>query len=431
MAFRLLILYLALFLLRPGERYPALESLHLERIVGIIALIACFQGRQKPQDAKPGEAAPMDPVTRDLLLFLGAIILSIPTSVWIPNSIDWMIDYLKRVALFIMIRMSVDTDRKLRIFLWTWLLLTTWNAVEPLLGSAGGRYLIYDSTFGGFQRLRGSTEAGSDPNSLAALVVSTLPFIYFLLQSESHWAARLLLLSLGGLSLATLGLTGSRTGVVGFAALLLVLLLKSRRRVLGGLLIAAVLAGTWPLLDETMRQRYASIFYVLDEEARDSSASAREQIMEDAWAIFLDRPITGVGIGGFATARGERFNRWFWPHNLYLQALAELGIIGTACFVKLLVTIFGMTRKSQMKTASPGDSTNRLHIALAKAIQTSLIVRLVLGLFGHSLYGYYWLLLGALAVTTREITDGEPVAQTDQVKAETGVSLPPRMESAG
>jgi len=422
MAFRLLILYLALFLLRPGERYPALESLHLERIVGIIALIACFQGRQKAQDAKPGEAAPMAPVTRDLLVFLGAILISIPTSVWIANSIDRTVEYLKAVALFLMIRIPVNNDRRLRIFLWAWLLLTTWNAVEPLLGSAEGRYLTYDSTFGGFQRLRGSTEAGSDPNSLAGLIVSTLPFVYYLLQAETGWSARLVLVALGSVSLAALGLTGSRTGAVGFLALLLIVILRSRRRLTGIVLVVAVMAGAWSFLDDTMRVRYASILYVLDEEARDSSASAREQIIQDAWAIFLDRPVTGVGIGGFATARGERFNRWFWPHNLYLQALAELGIIGTACFVRFLVSIFATISKIRTATAGREDSGNRLHGALATAIQTSLLARLVLGLFSHSLYGYYWLSLGALSVVTHEIAEGVQVGPKTQEKVGTRVT---------
>lgn len=64
---------------------------------------------------------------------------------------------------------------------------------------------------------------------------------------------------------------------------------------------------------------------------------SRWQAWEMAWRIFLDHPLTGVGLGEFAGAAFATGmppfmafygDVWTSPHNLVLQMLAETGIIG-------------------------------------------------------------------------------------------------------
>ena len=60
--------------------------------------------------------------------------------------------------------------------------------------------------------------------------------------------------------------------------------------------------------------------------------SGRQKQYLDAWNIFLHNPLFGAGIGGYQAITGDA-----WPHNFFLEALCELGIIGTIIIITILV----------------------------------------------------------------------------------------------
>jgi len=72
-----------------------------------------------------------------------------------------------------------------------------------------------------------------------------------------------------------------------------------------------------------------------------SSIQDRLSFWQSAVGIFRDYPLTGSGPGTFAFVHGKYQGRYYAQdaHNLYLQILAEMGIVGTIALVLVLTSL--------------------------------------------------------------------------------------------
>jgi O-antigen ligase len=139
--------------------------------------------------------------------------------------------------------------------------------------------------------------------------------------------------------------TESRGGTIAFAvgAVAFTLGFPGRRRVL--LLTVAGLAGGagWFLATPAFRDRMASISS-LDQDYNYTEYGGRKQIWERARGYIAEHPVAGLGAGNFGIAEGATARErgqpavWAATHNAYLQAFAELGVIGGTLFISILIT---------------------------------------------------------------------------------------------
>ena len=112
--------------------------------------------------------------------------------------------------------------------------------------------------------------------------------------------------------------------------------------------------------------------------------------------IFKRNPATGVGPGNFIPYRmkqvdGVKLN----PHNLVGQMLAETGLLGTAAFAIMVVSILVNCRKSVAASERNPDTNCQVLSGLARACRNSVILLFVEGISGHNFYRFNWLWLGA------------------------------------
>jgi O-antigen ligase len=98
--------------------------------------------------------------------------------------------------------------------------------------------------------------------------------------------------------------------------------------VVGGLLVV-------PAMPQSFWDRMESI----TDGDKDTTGSREERrlLMEQAWTVFLQNPITGIGAGQFQNygAPGQA-KKWRVTHNAYLQVAAELGIFGVLFFLYIV-----------------------------------------------------------------------------------------------
>ena len=76
-----------------------------------------------------------------------------------------------------------------------------------------------------------------------------------------------------------------------------------------------------------VRIESALAFFSGDDTA-DSSAATRMEMIETAWNMFTQKPITGYGLNTFAEIAG--FNAY--AHNNYMELLANLGLVGVLLY---------------------------------------------------------------------------------------------------
>ena len=93
--------------------------------------------------------------------------------------------------------------------------------------------------------------------------------------------------------------------------------------------------------------------------------SGREVLYEAAWILFRQNPIWGVGWGGYAAAASQYTGyEMMTAHNIYLQLLAETGVVGFSIYVLYFISAvilgvkcLGRARKQIIQT---DEQTERL-----------------------------------------------------------------------
>ena len=269
-----------------------------------------------------------------ILLFLGVVWLSTLTSEETSASYT-LVDHpsvkMTKVVIFLLMMSHVVTTLK-RLDALLWVLV----AGALILGLQA-----FTTPLSQFARGRLEAVGGADfseANFLAAFLASMLPLIgaqFF----RTGWAGKLLCLASGVFATNAIILTRSRGALVGIAggAVVAVLLAPKKHRGKILLLLVAALAGGIYLTDPGFLRRASTI--TTEEEAMDSSARSRIETWEASVDLLRDHPLLGVGAGNFFQAIG-RYNPKYEgrdAHNTYVRCYSELGIVGFALFLALVV----------------------------------------------------------------------------------------------
>lgn len=269
--------------------------------------------------------------------------------VWGALSINWsesptgtLLDlsrYLQMMALLVIAYSAIQTRRHVHWIAGTFLVGIVITAVyglaaRPPIDPAD---LRIESTVG-------------DANGVAAfLVVGLALAIAVALGRRRAPLTRLALISAVPLFLATFVYTGSRSGIVSLAvALVATVAFAGRWRMQAfatalatGLIAVAVFVTFAPVgIKERISETTAG---------QATSAEGRVPLWEIAWRMFEDEPIRGVGLGSFQTTSvryflepgvlvrsDEQLDEPEVAHNVFLQVLAEEGIVGEILFLGVL-----------------------------------------------------------------------------------------------
>lgn len=124
--------------------------------------------------------------------------------------------------------------------------------------------------------------------------------------------------------------------------------LKALIIVIFAILAVSVLATFVPGVEATL-QRFVEL-------SEDETGNGRSELYDCAWSMFYSNPLFGSGWGSYSkyvatTALGAMYNNLGFTsmsaHNVYLQLLAETGIVGLALFLMpAVVTLIAAMRRS-------------------------------------------------------------------------------------
>ena len=261
-------------------------------------------------------------------------------------------------------------------------------------------------------RLSGSPWDVINPNGLAWVICTVLPFLYFM-QSLS-WKHRVAFLALAPICLYALSLTGSRSGMIAFAILFVAILIKSKRR---ALLLAvgtvAIVVG-FSSLSPDMQDRYLSTFGEGDKNA--ATAEERVDGMEGQFRVAMRRPIFGHGLGTSTEANfhfndsGPYAGLAIPAHNLYLEVIQEIGLVGFVIFVLLMMSIVSdVIRTARHLPADQGPFLPKL----VDVLQVLIVLNVVFSFASYGLSSSDWYLLGGVAVVLQRLRGPGTVGRTE------------------
>jgi O-antigen ligase len=414
--------FTALLFFRPQDTVRALAPLHLPELVAIAALIAMIAHRVN-------RSMPVVRVSPEIVgvgVLAAIMLLTIPFSIWPGGALGTFTDvYFKVVLVFILMVNSVRGIVALRWFTWLILCAMGYVAARGVFDFATGQNLIKG------ERLHGSISGlMGNPNDLAMNMVTFLPLAAMIAINRGRTMPRLFAALIACLMTATILFTKSRAGLLGLAAMMVVLFLEARkfRRGLGAVAVVGMLIAL-PLMPSWFWTRLGSIANAEQDES--GSRQARKDLMSEGWQTFLEHPLTGVGAGQFKNYNpSDRQQPWRETHNVMLQFAAELGIFGLLAFLFVIwqaVAALVWTRRmfggTKTRARPPTTGTRELPVTDAfrpeerdwlrmhtAAMSASLVGWLVCAQFAS--VGYYWTFyyLFALIVAARELTQDRIIA---------------------
>lgn len=286
----------------------------------------------------------------------------------------------------------------------------------------------------------GAIYAGRNPNKLAFFAQFVLTLLWYARRAIKRPIWYPLWASVIGLTFIVIPLTGSRSGLLNLLFFILIVMLEGRfsyRKIVGigftTLFIVVQFAYQTSVLDlflpEQTAQRLSRIgvnAQVIEEESLLASGSAqgRFRTAQSAVSIWEEYPVLGVGIGNFETERAavDPFGVVGPPHNSYLWALAEGGILAFA----LYLWIFGWTlrRIHDLKWEYEARYGPMQLGWLVSALRTGLLGFLLFSFFADMWYhDFFYIIMGMCFVL---IHLHEQYAATGQVpqRFSTGRSAP-------
>ena len=420
-----LLVYTILFVLRPGELWPLLGTLHLERIVGTLTLASLFLSQYLSERHLVIDRSRQ---THLLLLFVCAVAMSVPFATWRMLAVDGLMEILRIVGYYIMVAHLVDTRARLRWFIGTFCLLITFVAVSSLYEYfAGGSFFAQ-----GIDRAVALTSFGNNPNELGTTLASALPIFLLGAFHRPLRAGRWLLATIGLAMLVTIVFTGSRASILGLLAGLVWLWWRSRNRLLVGAFGLCLLLVAFTLMPQQYKTRYSTITH----SELDGSSKSRVTAWVAGLNMLIDRPLFGVGIRCYGTAHATHYSPagtqdWLEAHSLYLQVLGELGLVGTFIFFSFIVEMLRLNRATaQRLRGSPDDWA--FEITMLDALFAGIVVLLLSGVFGHSLLRRTWYVFAAtgLAILRTQVCLGEVASASPDLDRPAPAMLHEELEPA-
>lgn len=226
-----------------------------------------------------------------------------------------------------------------------------WGGVSAVIGRGPSAFAL-----GGGIRAFGHFD---QPNPFAGYLSTIIPIGVALVLFGRGTRLRLFALAATGALGVGVLLSQSRGAWLGlaFSAFILLLLWSRGSRALlapicAALVFLVVLVGAgfipgqlFDRLGQTVE--YFGIFDVRSVPLTPENWAVVERMAhwQAAWYMFLDHPWLGVGTGNYAEAYPRYYLRgWLEPlghaHNLYLNQLAEIGVVGLTLFLVFLGTAF-------------------------------------------------------------------------------------------
>jgi O-antigen ligase len=277
----------------------------------------------------------------------------------------------------------------------------------------------FDNTYWGFSKAQLSQIVGESndwrsggpgfgPNGFAQIMLILIPFAIERMWNERKAGLRIL----AGWALVVCVLsvfyTYSRGAFLGLVAIIAAMMVYRRSKPLTLMVMVFLLGASLSIMPAQYVDRLSTLTDFLPNSGENNNeVSFRGRISENivAWRMFVDHPLTGVGLHNYSAnylnyssdlgldPRREART----PHNLYLEIASEMGLLGLSWLgIFLWMVIRGLRQaRAQLKNINMQE-----YDGLIMAIGVSILGFLITSLYQHlAIPRYFWVLFGiALAI---------------------------------
>jgi O-antigen ligase len=339
-----------------------IEYSHLTGRAPVIATVALLVGWIASRRAR-GRSLRVGAADRTAMLAVGLLL------VWLTLSLAWASDrslawseakaWYAAAAGFFLVANAMASPRNVRLLVIAFVAGALVSIVVGLSGHGGLTTTADALDLATRQRFAGGQ---GDPNYLAAGLVAAIALAAGLLPSIRDPIARLGLVASIVAIAAALAATESRGGLIGaLAAIVAAIVLARRQRLQAAAfgVCAVAAAGAFFLASPSALHRVTSF---------NAGGNGRAELWKVGWRMTEDHPVTGVGLASFQPEAKNyvrepgslQFVRLIVDqphvtHNVYLQQLAETGIVGLVLMLAVVVASLGAAGRAARRFDALGD----------------------------------------------------------------------------
>jgi putative inorganic carbon (hco3(-)) transporter len=399
-AFRLYIVFVVSWFLHMGARVPILGTLRFDLLLvcAIGVLLVKSEGKEPALDSgdKKGTKRHDSRIRALILTLLVYSVATLPFVQW-PGTVlnAGLPDYVKALVFYFFTARLITNPKRLATFLVTFVATMTFRVLEPVYLHVTTGYWGSFATMAGSEyldRLSGSPFDVINPNGLAFVVLTVVPFFHYL--GPLTVAGSVLYLATLPILIWALLLTGSRSGLLGFGVVILSIWWKSPRKVLFAVMVGVTILVVVPLMPPDLADRYLSI--TSSSTKNSETAEGRFSGLREDLRVAMRRPFFGHGLGTSLEANANFGAEDMPSHNLYLETAQELGFFGVIILIALLVSIVVNLRRS-MEALKAAKNAGPLLLRLTDAVQVWLAMNILFSFASYGLRSYEWYLAAGLS----------------------------------
>lgn len=379
--------YLFFEYVRPQSIYPAIDIIPWSIFFILCTIFAIIiEGRKRTTSSHP--------LNKLIIVYLSAVLLSSTFSYdsgasWrnIRTFLDWFLIYY-------LIVLTVDTEKKFFIFFLSYLLYSFKMSQHAFISWAKKGFSF---SSWGVQGPPGWFE-NSGELGIQLCIFAPMAF-YFVLALKPHLSKTKRLFFWLFPATAFIGIIGtsSRGAVIGMIAVLLYLQLQSGRFMKSLLILVMTASVLFLFLPEEQKQRFSN-------SGSDNTSSHRLKKWEQGLEAYADNPILGVGHEAWTSYHDDywlttEFGSSVLVHNIFVQCSSELGTLGLATF--LLMILYSFWSNKQVRHYA-SIANNDFLIATSKGLDAALIGYIFSGFFVTVLYyPYFWIHIAFVSILHR------------------------------
>lgn len=379
-SFWFICLYLFFEYVRPQALFPAIDVLPWARTLILLALGSYL--------LESGTFSARSSINQWLFVYGAVVIVSTITAVYPDVSVANYGFFFTWVLIYFLICNIVVSEQRFVIFMLAFLLYNvqmSWGAVKQW-ASFGFGFRTWGVT-GGAGWFNNSGEFGI---AMCIFLPLTLCFAWGLkpqLSKAKFWT----LIAFATSALMGIIASSSRGAILGAAAAAFTVLLKTRYRVRGLIGLAVVGTLVFVALPAEQKARFTSA-------GDDKSSVSRLTYWRRGVEMTKENPVLGIGYYNWLRYYQQTYDiKGQLPHNIFIQASAELGVTGLAVFIALIVATFAVNRRSRA-LASRDPPEGRFIFMMAHGFDLALVGYLVSGFFVTVLYyPFFWINLAMTA----------------------------------
>lgn len=333
-----------------------------------------------------------------ILAFLVAATISIFISIDTKSALgEWKTFYIEPVLIFLILITSLKTPKQINNLIFALVLSGLITSLFAIYQKFTGLYVPWEY----WQNNNSYRVTGwyGFPNGVGLFLAPLIPLAFYLLKQKTNlWQYIISIISipLGILAILFAKSTGGLIGVAAGIGLLMIISKKFRRPtiIFGALcLIGLFLMPNNPIKQELLLQ--------------DRSGQLRVAMWGETVEFLANNPIFGAGLASYKTLiYPYRIDKWIevfhHPHNIFLTMWVNLGILGLAGFVWILVWFYRVGFSLIMRNSKFKIQNFNLGLFLLASMTTLITTGLVDSPYiKNDLSLVFWLLPALLIVNMK------------------------------